>query len=263
MIFHHTIDPVAFHVFGFPVFWYGISYVASILLCWRYAKCIAHRFHINPSQIDLLITPIVFGVIIGGRLGYVLFYDLHQFLQNPLEILNTRQGGMSFHGGLIGFSIAVAYTCYKHQLATLKIADILGACAPLGLMLGRIANFINSEHVGVPTLQSWGVIFSQVDNLPRHPTQLYEAVCEGLLLWCVINAILYLKKKPLPLGSLCMLFLMGYGIARFALEYVRTPDGSLSFLGITFSFGQWLSVPMIFCGGIGLWMAYYQQAKKQ
>lgn len=188
------------------------------------------------------------GVILGGRIGFVLFYQLESFLQHPLDIFKVWQGGMSFHGGFLGVLIAMLFFKRKYPQPWLKIMDFVAPLVPLGLGAGRLANFINGELWGRPTNSAWGMIFPQVDNLARHPSQLYQFALEGLLLFAVLW---WFSRKPRPVGAISALFLIGYGSFRFIAEYAREPDAYLGLLSLGFSMGQWLSLPMIV---IGIWM---------
>ncbi len=190
------------------------------------------------------------GVILGGRIGFVLFYQLESFLQHPLDIFKVWQGGMSFHGGFLGVLIAMLFFKRKYPQPWLKIMDFVAPLVPLGLGAGRLANFINGELWGRPTNSAWGMIFPQVDNLARHPSQLYQFALEGLLLFAVLW---WFSRKPRPVGAISGLFLIGYGSFRFIAEYAREPDAYLGLLSLGFSMGQWLSLPMIV---IGIWMFF-------
>lgn len=188
------------------------------------------------------------GVILGGRIGFVLFYQLESFLQHPLDIFKVWQGGMSFHGGFLGVLTAMLFFKRKYPQPWLKIMDFVAPLVPLGLGAGRLANFINGELWGRPTNSAWGMIFPQVDNLARHPSQLYQFALEGLLLFTILW---WFSRKQRPVGAISALFLIGYGSFRFIAEYAREPDAYLGLLSLGFSMGQWLSLPMIV---IGIWM---------
>ncbi len=190
------------------------------------------------------------GVILGGRIGFVLFYQLESFLQHPLDIFKVWQGGMSFHGGFLGVLVAMLLFKRKYPQPWLKIMDFVAPLVPLGLGAGRLANFINGELWGRPTNSAWGMIFPQVDNLARHPSQLYQFALEGLLLFTILW---WFSRKQRPVGAISALFLIGYGSFRFIAEYAREPDAYLGLLSLGFSMGQWLSLPMIV---IGIWMFF-------
>ena len=240
------IDPVALDLGLISIHWYGIAYLAGISLAWFYARRIVHLFDLKQKDFDDFITWAVVGIILGGRLGYVLFYDPAHFLENPLEILKTRQGGMAFHGGLLGVALATILYCRKMKIPLMRFGDLLAVVSPIGLFLGRVANFINAEHYGRPTDVFWAVIFPHSDGLPRHPSQLYEAIGEGLVIgllaWLLIGRF---AKTP---GRLSGLFMVSYGVIRFGAEYFRHPDGFLSLGFMTLTLGQALCIPMMAIG---------------
>lgn len=261
------IDPVAITLGPLSIHWYGLAYLAGISLAWGYARTIAPLFNIAKKDIDDFITWAVVGIIVGGRLGYVLFYNPSHFLQHPLDILKTWEGGMAFHGGLAGVIIATILYCYRRAIPLMRFSDILAIVSPIGLFLGRVANFVNAEHYGRPTDLPWGMVFPHSDGAIRHPSQLYEALGEGiviglLMLLCVrfiagSFSALRLVKSPIPSrlssfhpGCLTGIFMLSYGAIRFLLEYVRHPDGFLSLGNLTLTLGQALCIPMI---GIGLY----------
>jgi phosphatidylglycerol:prolipoprotein diacylglycerol transferase len=198
----------------------------------------------------------VLGVILGGRLGYVLFYKPMEYLANPLDIIKLWEGGMSFHGGFLGVIIAMALYAHRHKLRWLAVTDFIAPLVPLGLAAGRLGNFINGELWGRATDLPWGMVFPQAaDGIARHPSQLYQFAGEGLLLFAVLW--LY-SSKPRPVGAISGVFLIGYGAFRFLAEFAREPDSFLGLLGLGFSMGQWLSLPMIVAGVIMLRWAQRQ-----
>ena len=246
------IDPVVFQIGPFAVRWYALAYIAGLLLGWRYAMRLGrrgdtpvHRDH--PDQFFIWATV---GVILGGRLGYVLFYGLPYFLQNPAEIFAVWQGGMSFHGGILGVTIAGLIFCRVKGIPALSFGDVLGTVAPIGLFFGRIANFINGELYGRPTDAPWGMIFPGSDGQPRHPSQLYEAALEGLLLFVIVNFLVWKLSAYRRPGLVMGVFIAGYGASRFIVEFFRQWDAGLELAFGWLSRGQQLSVPMIL---IGLW----------
>lgn len=244
------IDPVLLHIGPISVHWYGVAYVVGILLGWQYAVWIAKRFAptITKADIDDFMMWALGGIIIGGRLGHILFFELDKYLAHPLEIFMTWKGGMSFHGGMIGVIIAIILYCRKKHIPILRFADILAAITPLGLGLGRLANFVNGELFGRVTDVSWGMIFPNGGPFPRHPSQLYEAFFEGLVLLVIIHIgwrIAAIRDVP---GRLTGIFLLGYGLARTFVEFVREPDTFYTILGIDLTTGQLLSLPMILVG---------------
>ncbi|MBO4480598.1 MAG: prolipoprotein diacylglyceryl transferase [Alphaproteobacteria bacterium] len=246
------ISPVAFSVFGLPVRWYALAYIAAFVVGYfllkrmmRSDKC---AIKLSKKELDDLLTWVILGVIIGGRLGYVLFYNLSFFISHPLEIFAVWHGGMSFHGGLIGVIIA-AFLCGRSWSRGLKILDLLSIVAPIGLFFGRMANFINMELMGRPTDSSLGVFFNGVSDVPRHASPIYEGLTEGVLLF-IIMALLYrftnLRRWP---GALCSIMAMCYAVFRIYCEQFRMPDTQIGFLtswGLTM--GQLLSGVLFLCG---------------
>lgn len=249
------IDPVLIHLGPISVHWYGIAYVVGLLLGWQYAVWIARRFvpTITKIHIDDFMMWALGGIVIGGRLGHILFFELDRYLSHPLEIFMTWKGGMSFHGGMIGVIIAIILYCRKNNISILRFADILAAITPIGLCLGRLANFINAELYGRITNVSWGVVFPNGGPFPRHPSQLYEAFLEGLLLLIILHfgwRIAAVRDIP---GRLTGMFLLGYGLARTLIEFVREPDTLYTIFGIGLTTGQLLSLPMILVGAYFIW----------
>lgn len=253
MLVHPQIDPVALQVGPLAIHWYGLMYLfafAQFLLLGRL------RIRQEPYQSlrwtlkdleDLLFWGVL-GVIVGGRLGYVLFYMPSFYLHNPLSIFKLWEGGMSFHGGLLGVLIALAWFAKRRQLPYFLITDFVAPLVPLGLAFGRLGNFINGELWGRPTDWPWAMVFPMVDQLGRHPSQLYQFAGEGLLLALLLWIYV---RKPRPVGQTSGLFLLGYGGFRFVTEFAREPDAFLGLLGFGLSMGQWLSIPMI---GLGLYL---------
>ena len=248
MLVHPQFDPIAIHLGPLSVHWYGLMYMIGFLtFLWLGRKRIAmlNDPRINAKLLDDLLFYGVLGVILGGRLGYVLFYKASYFVSHPLEILSVWQGGMSFHGGFLGVLVAMVWLAKKQKLRWLKITDFIVPLIPPGLAFGRMGNFINGELWGRPTDISWAMIFPQVDNLPRHPSQLYAFALEGVLLFILLW--LY-ALKPRPAGMVSGLFLTGYGSLRFMVEFTREPDNFLGLLSFGMSMGQWLSLPMVITG---------------
>ncbi|HVO87069.1 MAG TPA: prolipoprotein diacylglyceryl transferase, partial [Casimicrobiaceae bacterium] len=213
-----------------------------------------------PRDVDDMLFYGVFGVILGGRLGYILFYKPLYYLQHPLEIFALWQGGMSFHGGLLGVLVALWFFAHSRGKRWLEVTDFVAPLCPLGLAAGRLGNFINGELVGRPTDLPWAMVYPQVDNVPRHPSQLYELGLEGILLFIVLWAY---ASRPRPMGAVSGLFLLGYGIARFVAEFAREPDNFLGFLAAGFTMGQWLSLPMIVIGAAMMIWAYRRAGRAQ
>ncbi len=247
-------DPVALHLGPLSVRWYGIMYVlafTAFYLLGRYRMKQRPETRWTPKELDDLLFYGVLGVVIGGRLGQVLFYEPGYYFSHPAEIVAVWKGGMSFHGGLIGAILAMAWHARKEGRRFLEVSDFVAPLVPLGLMFGRFGNFINGELWGRPADPSlpWAMIYPQVDQIPRHPSELYEAGLEGLVLFVLMW--LY-TRKPRPVGAASGAFLVGYGVFRFVAEYFRTPDnGIFGYMTFGVSMGQWLSLPMVI---IGIWM---------
>jgi phosphatidylglycerol:prolipoprotein diacylglycerol transferase len=245
MLVHPQIDPVAIHLGPLAVHWYGLMYLAGFLtFLWLGRKRIAtlNNPQITVKLLDDLLFYGVLGVILGGRLGYVLFYKPGYYAAHPLEIFAVWQGGMSFHGGFLGVLVAMAWFAHKYHLRWLEITDFIAPLVPPGLAFGRLGNFINGELWGRPTNVPWAMIFPKVDNLPRHPSELYEFFLEGVVLFTLLWIF---ARKPRPVGAISGLFLIGYGSLRFLVEFTREPDNFLGLLSLGMSMGQWLSLPMI------------------
>lgn len=255
MFVHPNFDPVAIHLGPLAVHWYGLMYLLGFALFLWLGKLRIRKFNRSgwdDRMLDDLLFYGVLGVVLGGRLGEVLFYHPEYYLANPLQIFAVWQGGMSFHGGFLGVLAAMWLFARKRQMQWLALMDFIAPLVPLGLGAGRIGNFINGELWGRPTDVAWGMIFPATDNLPRHPSQLYEFALEGLALF----ALLWLySRKPRPLGATSGLFLIGYGSFRFLAEYTRNPDdGIFGLMTFGVSMGQWLSLPMLLAGvGLMLW----------
>ncbi len=249
-----NIDPVIFSLGPLVVRWYAVAYLVGFLLGWRYILAlVGHVAEAKPARADIddFISWAIIGVILGGRLGYILFYQLDFYMDNPGEILKVWRGGMSFHGGMLGVVFSTLLFTRRRALPLLRMADYLACAAPIGLFFGRIANFINGELFGRVTDSSWGVVFPYGGSEPRHPSQLYEAALEGFVLFFVLLAlwrISFVRKRP---GFLTGFFLLGYGAARSVVELFREPDAHLGFIFGQISMGQILSAPMIVLG-VGL-----------
>jgi len=248
MLVHPQFNPVAVQLGPLAIHWYGLMYLAGFMaFLWLGRKRITALNHpqINTKLLDDLLFYGVLGVILGGRLGYVFFYKASYYLDHPLEIFAVWQGGMSFHGGFLGVLVAMAWLAHRRNLRWLQLTDFIAPLVPPGLAFGRLGNFINGELWGRPTDVPWAMVFPQVDNLPRHPSQLYEFALEGVFLF----ALLWLyARKPRPVGAVSGLFLIGYGSLRFIAEFSREPDDFLGLLSFGMSMGQWLSLPMVIAG---------------
>lgn len=250
------IDPVALEVGPLVIRWYALAYLAGFLIGWRYALRMASWDRDVPrgltkTHIDDFIVWAVAGVILGGRIGYILFYQFGMYLENPLEVLKLWHGGMSFHGGAAGVIIAMIIFSWKRKVAVLRLTDIVCACVPIGLFFGRIANFVNGELYGRVTTMPWGVIFPHGGPEPRHASQLYEAVLEGLVLGLILFALMRCARTRNMPGLVSGVFLAGYGIARIIVEFFREPDAQIGYIAQYFTMGQVLCLPMI-AGGLYL-----------
>jgi phosphatidylglycerol:prolipoprotein diacylglycerol transferase len=246
------IDPVALQIGPITIRWYALAYLAGLTGGWLYIRALAKRLRpipITKEQIDDLLGLATLGVILGGRLGYVLFYKPMYFLEHPLEIPQMWNGGMSFHGGLLGVILTVIIFCRLKKVPLLQVGDLVACAAPLGLLFGRLANFVNGELYGRVALQAeWAMIFPRSEGLPRHPSQLYEATLEGLALFLVLFFLFQIKKVRLYPGILIGVFLIGYGCARSIVEMYREPDSFLGFIIADLTMGQLLSFPMVLIG---------------
>ena len=257
-----AIDPTLVEIGPFAIRWYALAYIGGLLLGWRYVRWIAERPPrlISGEQIDDLLVWITLGVILGGRLGYVVFYKPQFFLENPLEILQVWQGGMSFHGGLLGSIIAGYIFARRRGAPPLHVGDLCAAAVPIGLLLGRLANFVNGELWGRATDVSWAMIFpGDPEQLPRHPSQLYQAGLEGLVLLIVLFLLARQERVRRRHGFIFGAFIAGYGVARFIVEFAREPDSHLGLLLAGASMGQLLSLPMI-VGGVAIMIIVSRRA---
>ncbi len=245
------IDPIALEIGPLVVRWYSLAYLAGFLLGWRYALYLC-GFHEgkrpHKTDIDDFLPWAILGVILGGRIGYVLFYQPALYADNPLDALKVWEGGMAFHGGAMGVIVALLAYAWKRKIPLLRLSDIVCAVVPIGLFFGRIANFINGELFGRTTEQPWGVVFPQGGLLPRHPSQIYEAILEGAILFFILNV---LARKKLEPGIVTGAFLVGYAMFRLFVEQFRQPDAHLGFIIGQASMGQLLSIPM-FALGVGV-----------
>ena len=262
MLVHPQFDPILFSLGPVAVRWYGLMYVAGfvayiVLGKRRVRQGLGEGLEVR--DVDDMLLYGVLGVILGGRLGYVLFYKPGYYLQHPGEILQIWSGGMSFHGGFIGVMLGIALFCWIRKRRWLATMDFIAPLVPIGLAAGRIGNFINGELPGRPTTLPWGMWFPQVDPTPiyRHPSQLYQVALEGIALFVILW--LY-SSKPRPMGAVSGAFLVGYGFFRFVAEFARQPDDFLGLLQLGLSMGQWLSLPMILAGVVMMVWAYRRAA---
>jgi phosphatidylglycerol---prolipoprotein diacylglyceryl transferase len=245
-------DPVLIQVGPLAIRWYALAYITALVVGWRLVRRLATRSPAvaTPLQVDDFLTWATLGVVIGGRLGYVLFYQPGRFLAHPLEILQVWTGGMSFHGGMLGVAVAIAWYCRREHIPILGFADRISVVAPMGLGLGRIANFINGELWGreAPDWLPWAMIFPGGGPVPRHPSQIYQALMEGLILFIITWTLSRRESVRARFGMITGVFLAGYAIARSVGELFRQPDAFLGFLIAGATMGQLLSVPMLVAG---------------
>ena len=268
MLIHPQINPVALQLGPLAIHWYGLTYLAAfglfMLLGLRrlrhqpFASMTGPRAWQRRDVEDILFLGVV-GVVLGGRIGYCLFYKPAYYLAHPLEVFAVWQGGMSFHGGLVGVLLAMVWFARSRQRPWLQVMDFVAPCVPTGLAAGRAGNFINGElwgRLADPSLP-WGMVFRGAGDLPRHPSQVYQFLMEGLLLFVLLW--LY-ARTPRDMGKVSAAFLFGYGVFRFVAEFFREPDDYLGLLALGMSMGQWLCVPMIL-GGVGLWLWSHRRAR--
>ncbi len=256
-----NFDPVLVHIGPIAIRWYALAYMAGILLGWRYIAGLVNAERLwarrgpiaTTLQIDDLILWITLGIIVGGRLGHVLFYTPQLIWTDPIEIFKTWKGGMSFHGGTLGVLAAVLIFARANKLDLFRLGDVVCAAAPLGLFFGRIANFINGELWGRVTTAPWGMVFPYAGDLPRHPSQLYEAALEGIVLFLLLRWATHGAKLLNRRGVVAGLFFLGYGLARVALENVRQPDEGMPNFPLGLTMGMILSLPMILGGAWLIW----------
>tara|TARA_B100001564_G_C20565848_1_gene635976 strand:+ start:205 stop:984 length:780 start_codon:yes stop_codon:yes gene_type:complete len=248
----HNLDPVLFDLGFFAIRWYSLAYILGILLGWWLGKkIIVKKLHAISSNFDIkefdnLITYLIVAIIIGGRLGYVLFYNFDYYMLNPLDIFRVWEGGMSFHGALIGIIFGTYLFSIKQNVQTFFLLDIIACVSPIGIFLGRLANFINGELIGKTTSMPWGVIFPKVDTITRHPSQIYEAFLEGLILFILMNLLFF--RKNYVVGTCSYMFLLLYGCFRIFCEYFREPDVQIGYIFNLISMGTSLSILMILAG---------------
>ena len=251
-MFTHNLDPVLIDLGFMAIRWYSLAYILGILIGWWLGKKIIIEKlknkdqQFNIKEFDDLITYLIIAIIIGGRVGYVIFYNIEYYILNPLDIIKIWEGGMSFHGALIGIIFGTFLFSIKRKISSLFLLDVIATVSPIGIFFGRVANFINGELIGKATNASWGILYPSIDMLPRHPSQLYEAFLEGLVLFFILN--FYIFKKNYKTGTCSYLFLIYYGIFRIICEFFREPDSHLGYIFNTFSMGTILSFFMILSG---------------
>ena len=246
-MFINNFDPVAFQIFSLEIRWYSLSYIIGILIGWFLSKRIFISNNELREKFDDYITYLILGIIIGGRLGYVFFYNFEYYMNNFSDIFKVWQGGMSFHGGLLGIIFVSILFAKKNNHDPFRYLDVIAIVAPIGIFFGRIANFINSELYGIETNLPWGVKFLKIDNLSRHPSQIYEAIFEGIILLFIL---LYFRKKGFMKspGMISGLFLIFYSIFRFSIEFLRVPDEQLGYLFFNLTMGQIMSFLFLLIG---------------
>ncbi len=256
MLIHPQFDPIAIHLGPLAIRWYGLMYLVGFAAVWWFGRL---RIKVNPQGVwnlkdldDALFYGIL-GTILGGRLGYVLFYKFGDYLAAPWKIFYVWEGGMSFHGGFLGVVLALWWFARNRKQDWLAITDFIAPLVPLGLGAGRIGNFINAELWGRAATVPWAMVFPNVDSVPRHPSQLYEFALEGVVLFTLLW---WFSARPRPRGAVSGLFLIGYGAFRFMVEFTREPDSFLGLLALGLSMGQWLSAPMVIAGVAMMVWAY-------
>ena len=258
-MFINNFDPVAIEIFSFEIRWYSLAYIVGILIGWYLAKKLFSNNNIR-NKFDDYVTFVIIGLVLGGRLGYVLFYNLDYYIDNFFDIFKVWQGGMSFHGGVIGIIIASFLFSKKNNDNIFEYLDIIALVSPIGIFFGRISNFINSELYGYETSLPWAVQFTKVDNLYRHPSQLYEAILEGIFLFCILLYFWNKNRSTIP-GKLSSLFLIFYSFFRFAVEFFRVPDDQLGYLIFNLTMGQLISF-VFFMSGLYLYYLKNDTKKK-
>ena len=247
-MFVNNLDPVAISLFNIDIRWYSLAYIFGLIFSIQYGKFLITKnnfFKFEKDILDDYLPYAILGIILGGRIGYILFYDLAFYIKNPIEIFYIWQGGMSFHGGLVGIILISLYFVKKKQIDFYVFSDLLALISPIGLFLGRIANFINSELIGLPSNLPWSVIFVKIDQIPRHPSQLYEALLEGIMLFVILNLIFKFKKIK---GYISAYFLILYSLFRIVSEQFRLPDEHLGYVLGNLSMGSVLSIIILLIG---------------
>jgi phosphatidylglycerol---prolipoprotein diacylglyceryl transferase len=259
LIPYPAIDPIAVSLGPFAIRWYALAYIAGLLIGWRYCLALSKKPpHVaRPQDLDDFLVWATLGVVLGGRTGYVLFYRPEYYFAHPSEILKVWHGGMSFHGGALGVCVAIILFCRQRKMPMLGLADIIACAVPIGLFFGRIANFINGELWGRVTDVPWAMIFpNDPTHLPRHPSQLYEATMEGVILFTLLYFLQRSDKVRERQGALTACFMMGYATARIVGEEFRQPDANLGFLFMGATMGQLLSIPLFLAGVALFWYAW-------
>ena len=257
-----AIDPVALQIGPVAIKWYGLAYVAGLLLGWQYIKMLLStpslwrngKAPFAPQLVDDLFVWVALGVVIGGRLGNVLLYEPMYYLRNPLEVFQIWKGGMAFHGGLLGTVLAMWLFARRHSVAALSVMDVVAAAVPIGIFFGRIANFINAEVLGMPTDLPWGIVFPGAGPLPRHPAQLYEALLEGIVLFAILRWMTHGRGTLYTPGLTGAVFLVGYGVFRIVCEAVKVDEHRALLGSLPLTSGMAYSIPMVVAGLAAMWL---------
>ena len=249
MFYTHNLEPIAFTLFGFPVRWYGISYLLFYLTAiYVYPTILKKRYVMIHEKVTDFVTFCLISALIGGRVGHVFGYEFSRFINDPISLFKVWNGGMSFHGGLVGVLIFTLYKSRCQLLTMLRYLDCVAMTVPCGILLGRIANFINAEIIGTPTDQTWGVFFHRTDLIARHPVPLYEAFIEGFIVGAILIYLFLRTKLPEKPGAIAAIFAILYAITRIICEFWRMPDGIVHIFGVTLSLGQFYSIPVLVSG---------------
>lgn len=258
-----NIDPVLIQIGPLAIRWYALAYIVGLVVGWRYLRAIVQRpgWQLTPEDVDDLLLWATLGIVLGGRIGYVLFYQFDYYASRPFEALAVWQGGMSFHGGLIGVIAAMILFALVRKRPILDVLDGVAIVGPIGLGLGRLANFINGELWGRPTDLPFGVVFPRAGPEPRHPSQLYEAFLEGLVLFLIVDWLGRRTRTPESRGLIGGTFMAGYGLFRFLVEFAREPDPQLGFLAGGLTMGQLLCIPMMLVGIVAILHSRWRTAQ--
>ena len=256
-MFINNFDPVAFEIFSLEIRWYSLSYIFGLVFGWYFAKNKLIKDSTQREYFDDYITYLIISIILGGRIGYIIIYDPIYFISNPVEIIKIWQGGMSFHGALIGIIMGTYLFCKNKNQNIFIYLDVVAVCSPMGIFFGRISNFINSELYGIETNVPWSVKFIKIDDLNRHPSQIYEAIFEGVVLFIILS-ILFNRLRNTP-GIISGYFLILYSFFRFVIEFFREPDQQIGYLFFNLSMGQIISCITLTCGLI---IIYYKNANR-